>query len=146
MEENLFIQAMDQREVESINQIKLNKAFALRLISDLSKVFQTNHSVEDDKNFVKIRMKTSPSHNFYNCCYFIANEKGIVFTSPILTYEHKIGHLFKKYENLSKKDRPNDDFCTFTIKINIQRDDLNISDKLKDIVELMNLKGYYKKF
>ena len=78
MEENLFIQAMDQQEVESINQIKLNKAFALRLISDLSKVFQTNHSVEDDKNFVNIRMKTSPSHNFYNCCYFIANEKGVV--------------------------------------------------------------------
>lgn len=146
MEENLFIQAMDQQEVESINQIKLNKAFALRLISDLSKVFQTNHSVEDDKNFVNIRMRTSPSNNFYNCSYFIANEKGVSFTSPILTYEYKIGHLFKKYENLSEKDRSNDDFCTFTIKINIQRDDLNISDKLKDIVELMNLKGYYKKF
>jgi hypothetical protein len=146
MEENLFIQAMDQQEVESINQIKLNKAFALRLISDLSNVFQTNHSVEDDKNFVKIRMKTSPSYNFYNCCYFIANEKGISFTSPILTYEHKIGHLFKKYENVSSKERPNDNHCVFTIKINIQRDDLNISDKLKDIVELMNLKGYYKKF
>ena len=70
----------------------------------------------------------------------------IRFTSPILTYEYRIGHLFKKYENFSVKDRPNDDFCTFTIKINIQRDDLNISDKLKDIVELMNLKGYYKKF
>ena len=57
MEDNLFLQAMDPQEVVDINEIKLNKEFALRLISDLSKVFQTNHSVEDDKNYAQIRMK-----------------------------------------------------------------------------------------
>lgn len=148
MEDNLFLQAMDPQEVVDINEIKLNKEFALRLISDLSKVFQTNHNVEDDKNHVQIKMKTSPNHNWYNCFSFTANKNGIIFSCDILTYQSRIGHLYNKYkENVgTKKERENDNFCTFSIQIKIDRNDLRLNEKLKDIVELMNLKGFFKRF
>jgi len=146
MEDNLFLQAMDPQEVVDINEVKLNKQFALRLISDLSKVFQTNHEVEDDKDFARIRMRNSPS--WHNCFSFTANKSGVVFSSNILTYESKIGHLYKKYKDNygTRKERENDNHCVFTIQIKIDRNDLSLNEKLKDIVELMNLKGYFKRF
>jgi len=147
MEDNLFIQAMNPQEVERINETKLNKSFTLRLISDLSRVFQTNHQVEDDRNCTIIRTKEAPNYNWYNCFTFTANADGISFNAIILTYEKRIIHIFNKYkdnENTSK-DR-DDDFANYTVCIKIYRDDVNLSEKLKDIVELMNLKGYRKNF
>lgn len=148
MEENMFIQAMDVNEVEKINRIKENKEFAISLITDLSRVFQTNHKIESDKEYVIIRMKTSPSYNWYRSFSFIARDSGVVFSSEILTYNRYTNTLFSKYKDVAgtKRDRDNSDFCNTTIKISMQKTDLNLADKLKDIVELMNLGGYYKKF
>lgn len=148
MEENMFIQAMDVNEVEKINRIKENKEFAISLITDLSRVFQTNHKIESDKEYVIIRMKTSPSYNWHRSFSFIARDSGVVFSSEILTYNRYTNTLFSKYKDVAgtKRDRDNSDFCDTTIKISMQKTDLNLADKLKDIVELMNLGGYYKKF
>lgn len=148
MEENLFIQAMNPQEVADINETKLNKEFALRLIYDLSKVFQTNHQVFNERDSVEIRMKTSPNHNWYGCFRFTADKKGISFYANILTYHKHIGHLYVKYKENegTKKERENDDHCNFKIEIKINRHDSNINEKLKDIVELMNLNRFNKRF
>jgi len=144
--DNLFLNAMDTQDVVDINNIKLNKEFCLRLISDLSKVFQTNHKVEDDKDFVKIKMKTSPDHNWHHCFYFIANKDAILFSCNVLTYKNKIGHLYDKYKANLGTEKNGDDFANYNINIFIDRYDVMLSDKLKDIVELMNLNGFKKIF
>ena len=77
--DNVFLNAMDTDQQMSIQEIKANKVFALKLIIDLDKVFQTNYEILDDENNVLIRMKRFVSNNWYNSFTFNVNKNGITF-------------------------------------------------------------------
>ena len=72
---NLFFDAMDSEKLKAIDEIKANKGFTLQLINDLDKVFQTNYEILDEQDCVIIRMKRSPSNNWYRAFSFVAKEK-----------------------------------------------------------------------
>ena len=158
MHDNLFLNAMDTDQQMSIQEIKENKQFALRLINDLDKVFQTNYAVEDGENGVVIRMKTSPSINWYHCFSFVVGKGGITFNCQNLGYYHTkqfkaLGPLYEKYKGNGATVDNNvlhggvlggHGWFKFSLKINRNGDNLN--DTLKDIIYLMEQNQYKKRF
>lgn len=155
--ENLFLSAMDISEKTAIQEIKLNKEFALKLINDLDKVFQTNYDISDEENSVTIRMKVSPSYNWSGCFSFIVTKDGIKFHSRNLGYYKNspfknLGELYEKYkDNGTKADSgfltnssSQHGFVQFVIPINRNGD--NLKDALKDIIYLMEQNQYKKRF
>lgn len=154
---NLFFSAMDVEKQMAINEIKENKKFALKLIQDLDKIFQTNYHIEDQQDGVIIRMKKSPNNNWYNCFSFIVNKDGIEFHCNNLGYYYSnhfkhLGWLYEKYKdngttadsNFLLEGSSMHGWVHFKIKINRQGDNLN--DTLKNIVYLMEHNQYNKKF
>lgn len=147
---NLFLDAMDTETLKSIAEIKANKAFALKLINDLDIIFQTNHEIRDEQNGVNIHMKTSPRVNWYNAFQFLVNEKGIRFKATILSSYKGLGDLYEKYKDCGttcdnsflENNRLGD--VKFYIPINRNGDGLK--DTLKDIIRIMQLGGYCKRF
>ena len=145
--ENLFLSVMDTDFVNKIDETKANKEFCLELLKDLSRVFQINHVVYNNENSVEIRMRTSPSHNWYNCYSFIADSNGIRFMATLLTYEDRISDIFKRYaNNKGTKKLGSSNHETFGIEIDLKKSDFYLPEKLKDIVKLMELKRFYKQF
>jgi hypothetical protein len=154
---NLFLNAMDTDQQMSIQEIKANKQFALQLINDLDRVFQTNYQVEDQENGVVIRIKTSPSNNWYHCFSFVVGKGGITFNCQNLGYYHttqfkSLGPLYEKYkgngatadDNMLREGTQRHGWVKFSLKINRNGDNLN--DTLKDIIYLMEQNQYKKRF
>jgi len=154
---NLFLDAMDTEQQRAIDEIKLNKEFALQLINDLDRVFQTNYQVEDDQNCVVIRMKRSVGSSWYGSFSFVVNKDGIKFRSSNLGYyESKqfkdLGKLYEKYkgngttcdENFLFEGGTRHGFVNFVIPIYRVGDDLK--GALRDIIHLMEQNQYYKRF
>lgn len=157
MTDNLFLNAMDTDQQMSIQEIKANKQFALRLINDLDKVFQTNYQIEDEQEGVVIRMKRNPTNNWYHCFSFIVSKNGITFSCQNLGYYHStqfrdLGWLYEKYKgngatadsNMLLEGSSRHGWVKFNIKINRNGD--NLKDTLKDIVYLMEQDQYKKRF
>lgn len=157
--DNLFLEAMDIDQQKAIEEIKLNKKFALKLIDDLDKVFQTNYKVEDGQNGVVISTKASPSYNWSGSFKFIVGKDGITFKASNLGYYHStqfkgLGGLYEKYKGngttcdnnftLEGKDWQRHGWVHFSIPINRNGD--NLKDTLKDIVYLMEQNQYRKRF
>jgi len=94
---NLFLDAMDTEQQTAIQDIKANKEFALQLIKDLDKVFQTNYEIVDDQDSVVIRMKRFRSSNWIGSFYFSVTKEGIRFRSTNLGY-----YECKQYKELGK--------------------------------------------
>jgi hypothetical protein len=152
MTDNLFISAMGIDKANEIDLIKSNKAFALRIISDLNKVFRTFHKVEDECDSVTIRTKKAENHNWYGSFSFIADVKGIKFNAHNLGYytstKYKpLGKVYEKYKETSRCDAGflSDRGHCF-ISFNIAENDPLLMNKLNDIVYLMEQNQYTKVF
>lgn len=154
---NLFLDAMDTEQQKAIDEIKANKEFALKLIYDLDRVFQTNYEVVDDQMSVTIRMKRSPSNNWYRAFSFVATKDGINFYSSNLGYYNStqfksLGALYEKYKsngttcdtNFVMEGTSKHGFVNFRIPIYRVGDDLK--QTLQDIIYLMEQEQYRKRF
>ena len=160
---NLFLDAMDTDQQKAIDEIKLNKAFALQLINDLDKVFQTNYEIVDDQNCVIIRMRRYTSSNWLNAFIFSVTKEGINFKSSNLGYYESgttstgseikgLGKLYEKYKgngttcdsNFMLEGTSKHGNVNFVIPIN--RNGNNLKESLKDIVYLMEQNQYNKRF
>jgi hypothetical protein len=160
---NLFLDAMDTDQQKAIDEIKANKAFALQLIYDLDRVFQTNYEILDDQDSVVIRMKRSVGSNWYGSFSFIVNKDGIKFRSSNLGYYESsqfkgLGKLYKKYkssgttcdENFLREGSTRHGFVNFVIPISrdphVIINGNNLKDALRDIIYLMEQNQYHKRF
>ena len=157
MNNNLFLDAMDTDQQKAIEEIKLNKQFALRLINDLDRVFQTNYEIVDDQDSVVIRMKRFVSSNWYGSFTFSVNKNGIKFRSTNLGYYEskqfkELGKLYEKYKcngttcdsNFLDERATRHGFVNFVIPIYRVGDDLK--GALRDIMYLMEQNQYHKRF
>jgi hypothetical protein len=159
MESNYFMDAMDTDQRLLIQEIKLNKAFALQLASDLDKVFQINYKIEDLENGVCITMKASASYSDYGSFRFVVSEDGIKFRSNNMGYykstqfpTKSLGVLYEKYKGngtkadwlLDPKDPRAHGMFTFVIPVN--RNSSNLKESLKDIMYLLEQNQYRKRF
>lgn len=149
---NLFLDAMDSEKLKAIDEIKLNKEFALKLIIDLDKVFQTNYEIVDEQNCVIIRMKRSPSNNWYRAFSFVATKEGIIFNAIVLDYYSHMGKLFEKYrdngttaeDSFLREGTTQHGNVSFRIPIYRIGDDLK--QTLKDIIFIIEREQYRKRF
>ena len=154
---NLFFDAMDSEKLKAIDEIKANKGFALQLIKDLDRVFQTNYEVLDDQDSVVIRMKRSVGSSWYGSFSFGVNKDGIKFRSSNLGYYEskqfkELGGLYEKYkgngttcdENFLREGSSRHGFVNFVIPIYRNGDDLK--GALRDIIYIMEQNQYHKRF
>jgi hypothetical protein len=157
MTDNLFLDAIDSDKLNEINAIKTNKAFALRIINDLRKVFRTYERIEDASDSTSIDMKRTSTSNYYNCFSLLANKKGLFFIANCLGYYGKddgssikpLGKLYEKYIDLSTANdcfKVRHDHGQVVIRIKLDENDIDLKDKLKDIVYLMEQNQFTKVF
>ena len=161
MENNLFVDAMDTNQWQSIQEIKLNKAFARQLINDLDKVFQTNYEIEDLENGVCITIRATASSSRYGSFRFVVSKDGIKFRSSSMGYYKStqsyimpLGALYEKYKGngttadagfLAPEGRSGaHGKVEFSIPINRNGD--NLKESLKDIMYLLEQNQYRKRF
>ena len=155
---NLFLDAMDTEQQTAIQDIKANKEFALQLIKDLDKVFQTNYEIVDDQDSVVIRMKRYVSSNWYGSFYFSVTKEGIRFRSTNLGYYEckqykELGKLYEKYKsngttcdsNFLHEGSTRHGFVNFVIPI-IYANGNELKQTLRDIIYLMEQNQYNKRF
>ena len=154
MTDNLFLDAIDSDKLNEINAIKTNKAFALRIINDLRKVFRTHERIEDAYDSTSIDMRRTSTSNFYRCFSLLANKKGLFFDAVCLGYYEgstikPLGKLYEKYIDLSTADdnfKVRHDHGQVVIRIKLDENDIDLKDKLKDIVYLMEQNQFTKVF
>jgi hypothetical protein len=157
MTDNLFLNAIDSDKLNDINAIKRNKAFALRILNDLSKVFRTYEKIEDEYDSTSIDMKRTSTSNYYSCFSLLSNKKGLFFNANCLGYYSvndgssikALGKLYEKYIDLSTADdsfKNRHDHGKVTIRIKLDENDIDLNDKLKDIVYLMEQNQFTKVF
>lgn len=134
--ENLFLKAMETNKVDSINQIKKNKQFLKRVISDLNDVFNIRAEFVDDTNYSQARIYKSHSHKMWSYS-FCANDKCVSFNANILGYREKLLFLLDKYPN-SKADN---NFINgerghgfLTLKIEFREQDEKLMQAINDII------------
>jgi hypothetical protein len=157
MTDNLFLNAIDSDKLNEINAIKRNKAFALRILNDLSKVFRTYEKIEDEYDSTSIDMKRTSTSNYYRCFSLVSNKKGLFFDAVCLGYYSvgegssikALGKLYEKYIDLSTADdnfKLRHDHGYVTIRIKLDESDIDLNEKLKDIVYLMEQNQFTKIF
>ena len=157
MTENLFLDAIDSDKLNEINAIKTNKAFALRIINDLRKVFRTYERIEDMYDSTSIDMKRTSTSNYYHCFSLLANKRGLFFIANCLGYYSvnegssikPLGFLYEKYIETSSADdsfKVRHDHGQVVIRIKLDENDIDLKDKLKDIVYLMEQNQFTKVF
>ena len=151
---------MDADKVSKIEQTKLNKQFALRVIKDLARVFRVNEQINDGQNSCTIRIKAQPNYIYQNN-NFVANSDGVFFNFKALGYYavdternpliKPLGKLYEKYKDvgssaessfLDQKNRHG----YVSYRIPLQHNDALLNDKLRDIVYLLEQDGYNKVF
>jgi hypothetical protein len=155
---NLFLDAMGTEQQTAIQDIKANKEFALQLIKDLDKVFQTNYKCDDGQNGVTISMKASPNYNSYGSFVFVVDKDGIKFKSRNLGYYKctqfkELGGLYEKYKvngttcdsNFMLEGSSRHGFVNFVIPI-IYANGNELKETLRDIMYLMEQNQYKKRF
>lgn len=158
--DNLFLTAMDANKVTAIEQTKANKAFALRIINDLRRVFQVNEQTSDTENSCVIRIKAKSNYIYQNNS-FVANDKGVFFNFKSLGYYTvnternprimPLGKLYEKYKDTgsSAESRfldPTSRHGYVAFRIELEVNDVLLNDKLRDIVYLLEQDGYNKVF
>ena len=157
MTENLFLNAIDSDKLNEINVIKTNKAFALRIINDLKKVFRTYERIEDLYDSTSIDMKRTSTSNYYHCFSLLANKKGLFFIANCLGYYSvnegssikPLGFLYERYKELSTADdnfKVRHDHGQVVIRIKLDENDIELNNKLRDIVYLMEQNQFTKIF
>jgi hypothetical protein len=170
MEDNLFLLAMDTDKVLAISETKENKAFALRLVNNLNNVFHIHAKTEDYRNVCAIHIKAKAGYKDGYGHRFYVNSEGVFFISNSIGYYavdtklnphiKPLGALYEKYkdcgvtiDNKFCKTTVDDSFLkkerghgTVKLKILIYRNDVNLNDKLRDIVYILEQDHYDKKF
>lgn len=152
--DNLFKVAMGE-DLGNYEAIKRNKAFALRLLNDLSTVYTVNESVTDNSNSVTIGMRRSPNYN--PKAFFNATAEGVFFISDVLGYyEAKtvkpIGELYEKYRaEGTKRTNGNDTFvkgdhAAISFKIKLSENASDLPQRLKDVMYLLDRQDFVKRF
>lgn len=158
--DNLFMAAMSVDKVAAIEQTKAYKAFALKLINDLKRVFRVNEEVNDGQNSCTIRIKAKPYY-IYRDNKFVANSDGVFLLFKSLGYYSvdtesnphimPLGKLYEKYKDtgssaessfLDEKNR----YGYVNFKIQLAPNDVLLNDKLRDIIYLLEQDSYHKVF
>jgi hypothetical protein len=151
--ENLFLQAMGDKQVESINKIKKNKEFLRKLIRDLQDVYTLYVSNQDDQNSTTYNIKKFSSNR--ETIFFTANENGCRFHTEILGYRDcntpswNLNWIVEKYDTCTADDC----FMSPTnghgrVKVNIHFTDTtpNLMDIIRDIARILDKEKVAKKF
>ena len=150
--ENLFLQVMTISEREEIDAIKANKAFAKRLVEDLSRVYKIYAETRDDQNCSVVHIGHSASHK-YDKPIFIATKNGIKFSAKVLGYRDcsfygtELNDVYLRNSN-SKADKGFLDtkhgHGYVELEINIPL--ANYDTQLRDIMFALNLLRFSKNF
>ena len=151
--ENLFLQAMGDKQVESINKIKKNKEFLRKLIKDLQDVYTLYVSNQDDQNSTRYNIKKFA--NNIDTIFFTANENGCRFNTEMLGYRDcntpswNLNWIVEKYDTCTADDC----FMSPTnghgrVKVNIHFTDTtpNLMDIIRDIARILDHEKVAKKF
>ena len=152
--ENLFLQAIGNDKVESINKIKKNKEFLRRLIGDLQQVYTLYVSNEDQQNGTRFSIKKYSNNR--ETIFFNANENGITFTTKLLGYRKcstpswDLGWIVEKY-NTCKGDN---NFMADNsqphgwVEVELKFTDVsaNLIDIIKDIARILDHEKVAKRF
>ncbi len=151
--ENLFLQAMGDTQVESINKIKKNKEFLRKLIKDLQDVYTLYVSNRDDQNSTKYSIKKFA--NNIDTIFFTANENGCRFNTEIVGYRdcgtpsNSIGWIIEKYDTCTaEKGFMSPTHGHGMVKVNIHFTDTtpNLIDIIRDITRILDYEKVAKKF
>lgn len=111
--DNLFLDAMTFEQYSAYEDTKKNKVFALKLVGDLSKIFQTNHTVEDSTHYSKIELHQSVRCKELRPFCFFADKNGVIFRAKVLGYRTvnpgstimSLEPLYEKYKTTSAADK-----------------------------------------
>jgi hypothetical protein len=152
--DNLFLQAIGNDKVESINKIKRNKEFLKKLIGDLQQVYTLFVSNEDQQNGSQFAIKKSPS--YINTIFFTADENSCRFRTSLLGYrkdaipERNLGWITDKYDTCKGDDRFMADvkqpFGYIDVVINFTDVSANLMDIIKDIARILDHEQVAKRF
>jgi hypothetical protein len=150
--ENLFLQAMGDKQVESINKIKKNKEFLRKLIKDLQDVYTLYVSNRDDQNSTTYNIKKFSSNR--ETIFFTANENGCVFRTNMLGYRDcntpswNLNWIVEKYDTCKADDRFMSPHGHGHINVNIRFTDTtpNLMDIIRDIARILDHEKVAKKF
>ena len=151
--ENLFLQAMGDTQVESINKIKKNKEFLRKLIKDLQDVYTLYVSNRDDQNSTRYNIKKFA--NNIDTIFFTANENGCRFNTEIVGYRdcatssNSIGWIIEKYDTCTaEKGFMSPTHGHGIVKVNIHFTDTtpNLMDIIRDITRILDKEKVAKKF
>jgi len=139
-------------EREEIDAIKANKAFAKRLVEDLSRVYKIYAETRDDQNCSVVHIGHSASHK-YDKPIFIATKNGIKFSAKVLGYRDcsfygtELNDVYLRNSN-SKADKGFLDtkhgHGYVELEINIPL--ANYDTQLRDIMFALNLLRFSKNF
>jgi hypothetical protein len=150
--ENLFLQAMGDKQVESINKIKKNKEFLRKLIKDLQDVYTLYVSNRDDQNSTRYNIKKFA--NNIDTIFFTANENGCRFNTEMLGYRDcntpswNLNWIVEKYDTCKADDRFMSPHGHGHINVNIRFTDTtpNLMDIIRDIARILDHEKVAKKF
>jgi hypothetical protein len=150
--ENLFLQAMGDKQVESINKIKKNKEFLRKLIKDLQDVYTLYVSNQDDQNSTTYNIKKFSSNR--ETIFFTANENGCVFRTNMLGYRDcntpswNLNWIVEKYDTCKADDSFMSPHGHGHINVNIRFTDTtpNLMDIIRDIARILDHEKVAKKF
>jgi len=152
--DNLFLQAIGNEKVESINKIKKNKEFLKKLIGDLQQVYTLYVSNEDQPNGTRFSIKTKSNYN--PSIFFNANENGITFSTKLLGYREcntpswNLGWIVKKYDTC----KGDSSFMANVVQphgwveVSIKFTDVsaNLMDIIRDIARILDHEKVAKRF
>jgi hypothetical protein len=150
--ENLFLQAIGDKQVESINKIKKNKEFLRKLIKDLQDVYTLYVSNQDDQNSTTYNIKKFSSNR--ETIFFTANENGCVFRTNMLGYRDcntpswNLNWIVEKYDTCKADDSFMSPHGHGHINVNIRFTDTtpNLMDIIRDIARILDHEKVAKKF
>ena len=144
MTDNIFIGAMTTEQKTDFENIKKNKAFAIKLHDHLNRVFYTHHEIENRVDSVTIKMRTQSNHNFYSAYGFIATKNRVMFFmwNELIFDTKKYNGLV---EELMKHPKSRCDNKKYALYMDINEDDPNLNEKLQIILKFMDGK-YTKRF
>ena len=152
--DNLFLSAIPSDQLAEIEAIKKNKAFFRRLANDLGEVFHIFGQIADEQKSSKYKMLTQAGNINYSV-YFKADKDGVVFHAcPLLMRERgnaPTQELYDRYKD-TKEARGDGSYLgssghgNVTFDIQLSEDDPKLQQKLRDIVFIMGMSYFNKKF
>ena len=152
--DNLFLQAIGNDKVESINKIKRNKEFLKKLIGDLQQVYTLYVSNQDQQNGTRFSIKKQPNYN--PTIFFNANENGITFSTRLLGYRKcstpswELGWIVEKYDTCKGDSSFIADVVQphGWVEVSIKFTDVsgNLMDIIRDIARILDHEKVAKSF